>query len=39
MAACEERLFQQSDLGAFAAAVNSLDGNELSGRSHVRKPV
>jgi hypothetical protein len=26
-------------LGAFAAAVNSLDGNEFSVWGHVRKPV
>jgi hypothetical protein len=39
MAGCGQGLFEEIDLGAFAAAVDALDGDEFSWRSHVRKPV
>ena len=39
MSPSEQRLFEEIDLGALAAAVDSFNGDEYSGRSHVRKPV
>ena len=39
MAAGVEGFFEQLDLGAFAAAVDSFDGDEFSWCCHVRRPV
>jgi len=39
MAAGVQSFLQQIDLGALAAAVDALDGDEFSGLRHVRRPV
>jgi len=39
MPASDQRLFEQVDLSAFSATVDSFNGDEYAGRSHVRKPV
>lgn len=39
VAAGDECFFEQGDLSALAAAVNTFDGDEFSGREHVCRPV
>lgn len=39
MACRGESFFEESDLSAFAAAVDAFDGDEFSGRRHVRRSV